>query len=176
MKCNDVRELISQYIENNVDTRTHEMMSSHFQECDECRVFKETFLEIIDQMSDLEEDVPFFLRNRLLNLPERMEKRKRQWFLFPKWAAAAVGTFILFFNLFYFTNIYPAANRGMHSFVADMGKIIDHTAGFVEKLKESKNILLFTFFNKRPLEAQENTNHEASVSEDSLHLQGEKNG
>lgn len=176
MKCSEVRELISLYIENEVDRHIHERMSEHFRQCAECRRFKETLEEIIDQMSDMEEDVPFFLRNRLLNLPEKMEKRKRHWLLFPKWAAAAVGTFVLFFNLFYFTNIYPAANRGMHSFVADMGKIIDHTAGFVDKLKESKNLLLFTFFNKQSALVREERNPNPSVSGGSIQLQGEKNG
>jgi len=107
-------------------------------------------------LSDLQEEVPFFLKNRLFNIPEISEKKKvNKIIYFPKWLAAAVGTIILFLNLFYFTNIFPSVNREMHSVVSSIETFVVHTGGWFEKIKESKDLLLFTFFNKKTSEIKD---------------------
>ena len=75
--------------------------------------------------------------------------------LFPKWLAAAVGTIILFLNLFYFTNIFPPVNREVHSVVSSMERFFVKTGGWFEKIKESKDLLFFTFFNKKSMDAKD---------------------
>ena len=105
--------------------------------------------EIIFKLSDLQEEVPFFLKNRLYNIPEIIEKKKPAKLLyFPKWLAAAVGTIILFLNLFYFTNIFPPVNREMHSFVSSVEKFVVKTGGWFEKDQGIEGIAFFYFFQQ----------------------------
>jgi hypothetical protein len=128
-------------------------ITEHLGGCALCLAKKEKMEEIIFRLSDLQEDVPFFLKNRLYNIPEIVEKKApAKLFYFPKWLAAAVGTVILFFNLFYFTNVFPPVNREMHSFVSSVEKFVVKTGGWFEKIKESKEFLFFTFFNKKSVE------------------------
>jgi hypothetical protein len=107
-------------------------------------------------MPELQEDVPFCLKNRLFNIPEFSEKEKvARIAFFPKWLAAAVGTVILFLNLFYFTNIFPQVNREMHALVGSIETLAVKTGGWFETIKESKDLLLFTFFNKKAVEGKD---------------------
>ena len=149
-KCREIESLLSAYLENELSKEEAESVAGHLKECPDCLNKKETIEELIYKLADLQEEVPFFLKNRLYNIPEVDEKRKpANLFYFPKWLAAAVGTVILFLNLFYFTNIFPPANREMHSFVYSVEKLVVRTGGWFEKIKESKELLFFTFFNKK---------------------------
>ena len=108
---------------------------------------KEKIEELLFKLSDLQEEVPFFLKNRLFNIPEIVGKKKSAKLLyFPKWLAAAVGTIILFLNLFYFTNIFPPANREMHSVVSSVERFVVKTGGWFEKDQGIQGIALFHFF------------------------------
>ncbi len=132
-------------------------LPSHLDGCSACLGKKEKIEELIFKLSDLQEEVPFFLKNRLLNIPDALGKKKSVKSLyFPKWLAAAVGTIILFLNLFYFTNIFPPANREMHSVVSSVERFVVRTGGWFEKVKESKELLFFTFFNKKSVESKGN--------------------
>jgi hypothetical protein len=69
----------------------------------------------------------------------------------------------LFMNLFYFTNIYPSANRVLHLAVAEIQKFVVETGAFFEKIKESRNNFLFGFGTagrdvQKNLESKENSN------------------
>ena len=152
-KCREIELLLSAYLENELTKEESESVARHLDECPECLAKKEKIEELIYKLSDLEEEVPFFLKNRLYNIPEIVEKMKPAKVLyFPKWLAAAVGTVILFLNLFYFTNIFPPVNREMHSFVSSVEKFVVKTGGWFEKVKESKELLFFTFFNKKTVD------------------------
>jgi len=155
MVCRDVENYISAYIENELDKDRHALVSRHLQQCRHCRLLKERTEAVLAKLPELEEEIPFFLKNRLLNIPEPVKVRKTRVFLFPKWVAAGIGTIVLFMNLFYFTNIYPSANREVHSLVSSIQKFIVKTGGLFEKIKESKDFLLFTFFNKKSLEIKD---------------------
>jgi len=152
-KCREIEGLLSAYLENEISKEEAVNVTEHLGGCAACLAKKEKMEEIIFRLSDLQEEVPFFLKNRLYNIPEIVEKKTPTKLLyFPKWLAAAVGTVILFFNLFYFTNIFPPVNREMHSFVSSIEKFVVKTGGWFEKIKESKELLFFTFFNKKSVE------------------------
>jgi predicted anti-sigma-YlaC factor YlaD len=152
-KCKEIESLLSAYLENELSPEESEHITQHLASCPQCHNLKEKMEELLLKLSDLQEDVPFFLKNRLFNIPEISEKKKSAKIIyFPKWLAAAVGTIILFLNLFYFTNIFPPANREMHSVVGSIETFVVQTGGWFEKIKESKNLLLFTFFNKKTTE------------------------
>jgi predicted anti-sigma-YlaC factor YlaD len=175
-KCREIESLLSLYLENDLPKEELENISDHLNGCSECLGKKEKLEEIILKLSNLQEEVPFFLKNRLLNIPDMIEKKKLVKSLyFPKWLAAAVGTIILFLNLFYFTNIFPPVNREVHSVVSSIEKFIVKTGGWFEKVKESKELLFFTFFNKKSIESKEDKVSQNIATEKDF-VKGGRNG
>lgn len=155
-KCRDMEAWLSAYLENELSGKEAAEVEQHLVECAACRAKKEKMEELIFSLSELQEEVPFFLKNRLYNIPEIVEKKSRAKTIhFPKWLAAAVGTVILFLNLFYFTNIFPSINREMHSWTSSVEKFVVRSGGWLEKIKESKELFFFTFFSKRSIEMRE---------------------
>jgi len=154
-KCKEIETLISAYLENELSQAESVRVAQHLAACPRCLTLKEKMEDILLKMSDLQEEVPFFLKNRLFNIPDISGKKNAAKIIyFPKWLAAAVGTVILFLNLFYFTNIFPSVNREMHSMVGSVQTFVVRTGGWFEKIKESKNLFLFTFFNKKTSESK----------------------
>jgi hypothetical protein len=175
-KCREIEALLSAYLENELSREEVAIVAEHLGECPICLAKKEKMEEIIFRLPDLQEEVPFFLKNRLYNIPEIVEKKAAARLLyFPKWLAAAVGTIILFFNLFYFTNIFPPANREVHSFVSSVEKFVVKTGGWFEKIKESKELLFFTFFNKKSVEIKEIDKNQEAINGKG-YAKGGKNG
>ena len=68
---------------------------------------------------------------------ENQKEETRDVYL--KWVAAAVGTVILFLNLFYFTNILPSANKILHVAVARVERFVVEAGAFIQTIRESKN-------------------------------------
>lgn len=175
-KCREIESLLSAYLENDLSKEELKNVSDHLGACPECLGKKEKLEEIISELSNLQEEVPFFLKNRLLNIPDMIEKKKPAKSLyFPKWLAAAVGTIILFLNLFYFTNIFPPVNREVHSVVSSIEKFIVRTGGWFEKVKESKELLFFTFFNKKSIKIKEDKGIQNIAAEKDF-VKGGRNG
>ena len=175
-KCRDIESLFSAYLENDLSKEETDIVAEHLQRCPGCLQKKEKMEEILFRLSDLQEEVPFFLKNRLYNIPETSERRApARIMFFPKWIAAAIGTVILFLNLFYFTNVFPPVNREMHSFVSSIEKLVVRTGGWLEKVKESKDLLFFTFFKKKSIELKENSAGSTAVPEKGFD-KGGKNG
>jgi hypothetical protein len=174
--CKEIESLLSAYLENELPEGEMELLADHLNSCSNCLLLKEKLQQILFKLTDLQEDVPFFLKNRLFNIPEIVEKSKtRQVFFFPKWLAATVGTTILFLNLFYFTNIFPPVNRKMHSVVSSIEKFVVQTGGWLEKIKESKELLFFTFFNKKSVEIKDEKGNQDFAIDKDLN-KGGKNG
>jgi hypothetical protein len=147
-KCREIESLLSAYLENELSKAEAENVAEHLNSCPECRNKKEIIVE---------------------------KKKPAKMFYFPKWMAAAVGTIILFFNLFYFTNIFPPVNREIHSFVYSVERFVAKTGGWFEKIKESKDLLFFTFFNKKSIEQKsERRGQEMAIEKD--FDKGGKNG
>jgi hypothetical protein len=171
-KCRDIELVLSAYLENELSKEEAASIAEHLGGCPDCSAMKEKMEEVVSRLSDLQEEVPFFLKNRLYNIPEIVVKRAPvKVFTFPKWLAAAVGTIVLFFNLFYFTNVFPPAHRELHSFVSSMEKIVVKAGGWFEKIKESKEMIFFTFFNKKSVEIKNSGRDQEMMSE-----KGGKNG
>ena len=160
-KCREIEAWLSAYLENDLPREAVVDVEEHLRGCAACRAKKERLEALLDSLPELQEDVPFFLKNRLYNIPDIVEKETaapRHYF--PKWLAAAVGTVVLFLNLFYFTNVFPAANRRMHALVSSVERVAVRTGGWLEKFKESKELIFFTFFGRKSLEIRENDRNE----------------
>jgi hypothetical protein len=193
MKCQRVEDLLSMYIENELPKEIHREISFHLEHCDQCRVLKEKIEELIYIFPEMEEEVPFFLKNRLYYIPESqtvMVERRESKLLYLKWLAAAIGTFVLFLNLFYFTNIYPPAKRMLHSAVARVRTLTVETGAFIEEVRASDGAALFSVFKKAPdmalQEDKENIrqedresnieNHKLQIERKAIESKGGQNG
>jgi|GEM_PF-616910 len=193
MNCKRVEELLSMYIENELPGELHREVSLHLEDCDQCKVLKEKIEELIYVFPDLEEEVPFFLKNRLYYIPESqvvIEERRESKFFYLKWLAAAIGTFVLFLNLFYFTNIYPPAKRVLHSMVARVKTFTVDTGAFIDEVRASDGASLFSVFKKDPDtvipedkedRGQENRdtnieNHKLEIEKNAIESKGGQNG
>jgi hypothetical protein len=153
MKCQRVEDLLSMYIEHDLPGELYREVTLHLEHCDQCRALKEKLEELIYVLPELEEDVPFFLENRLYYIPESqevIEERRESKYFYLKWLAASIGTFVLFLNLFYFTNIYPPAKRMLHSMVAGVKTFTVETGAFIDEVRESDGTSLFSVFKKNP--------------------------
>lgn len=175
-KCRDIESWLSAYLENDLPREAAAEVEAHIGECAACRARKEKMEELLFGLAELQEEVPFFLKNRLYNIPETVEKKGEARVVhFPQWLAAAIGTIVLFLNLFYFTNVFPPANRQMHALVSSVEKFVVRTGGWFEKVKESKELLFFTFFNKKTIDVKD-----AAAGQDGLpgkgYAEGGKNG
>jgi predicted anti-sigma-YlaC factor YlaD len=151
MDCQRVEDLISNYIENELSAEMHREISLHLGKCRHCQQLKEKIEDLINTFPDLEEEVPFFLKNRLYYIPESQDllaERVESKFYFLKWLAAAIGTVVLFLNLFYFTNISPPAKRLLHSVVAQVKTFTVETGAFIDEVKESDGAALLTLLKK----------------------------
>jgi hypothetical protein len=157
MDCKQVEDLISMYIESEVTEETHREISTHLELCSSCRRLKEKVEDLLYVFPELEEEVPFFLKNRLYYIPESQEVEEipEGRYYYMKWVAAAVGTFVLFLNLFYFTNIYPPANRLLHTLVSKVETFAVETGAFFERVKESKGLSIFSLFKSDSEDNQE---------------------
>ncbi len=149
MECTHMEDLISGYIENELSRELHKQVSLHLGTCKNCRLLKEKVEELVYAFPELEEEVPFFVKNRLYYIPEsqdniiEMESER----LYLKWIAAMVGTFVLFLNLFYFTNVFPPANRALHLMVSGIKTLTVKTEGIYEKVKESNKLFFLSSKN-----------------------------
>lgn len=147
MDCTNVEELISEYIENELPRDVQQEISLHLETCESCRNVKEKIEELVYSFPELEEEVPFYLKNRLLYIPESQEDDDNNIIemvdrsLFLKYMAAAIGGFLIMLNLFYFTNIYPAANRFLHSVVSGIETAAVRTEAIFERAQESKKVI-----------------------------------
>jgi len=175
MECGMVENVLMDFLENKLDKDQTALVAAHLRKCPGCKRLHEKIEGLILRLPDLAAEVPFFLENRLYNIPERAEKRREIQLNFPKWAAAVVGTVVLFSNLFYFTNIYPPANKGIHSLVSHVERIIVRTGGWIERIRESKDLLIFTFFNKKSLEIKEGETDKRKLTLKSILDEGGKN-
>lgn len=150
MECSRIEELLSLFIEGELSDDLAEKVADHLATCTSCRDLKEALERNLYLCEDLKEEVPFFLKNRLYNIYEAQEEEPAA--ISPraagilKWTAAMVGTVVLFLNLFFFTNLFPPANRFLHVAVSRIEIIAVEASAFLERVKESDTIPFLGLF------------------------------
>ncbi len=144
MNCNKFEELLSAYQDNTLDPDQKKEFREHMKECPDCEGIIEGVDHIKAILPELNRDVPFFLKNRLYLIGESEEEIiPSANYGYIRWVAAAIGTMVLFLNLFYFTNIFPAANKTLHTAVAGIENFVVEAEAFIGRIKESNNIFIF---------------------------------
>jgi hypothetical protein len=149
MRCQEVEELLSAYLEGELPAGTDTDIERHLQECSACYQTKENLDLLLSKLPDLQVEVPFFLKNRLYNIAEVPVPVPAVWSFgwLPRWVVTAAAAVVLLCGLFYFSNFYPAANRQMHALVTGVDRVIARTGGWMEKIQESKDLLFYTLFS-----------------------------
>ncbi len=145
MNCIEFEELLSAFHDNTLDHEQQKEFDKHLKECEVCAGLTKGVDHIKAILPELNTEVPFFLKNRLYLISESEEKEKIPDinYAFMKWIAAGIGTVVLFLNIFYFTNIFPAANKTLHNAVAGIENFVVETEAFIGRIKESKNLYIF---------------------------------
>lgn len=182
MDCKQVEDLLSEYIEHELPPEVHKEVSKHLEKCLPCHVLKDQVEELMSAFPELEEEVPFFLKNRLYYIPEAEQDNvidlEVKW-SYLKWVAAVIGTFVLFLNLFYFTNIYPSANRVLHSVVSGIETLAVKTEAVYERVKDS-NLLFFLPSGEKEMERTDKTDKknpdQTKNIDNSMEKNNERNG
>ena len=118
MECVMVENVLMDFMERKLDKDQIALIAAHLRKCPACKRLHEKMEWMLLRLADLEEDVPFFLKNRLSIFPSGLKNGERSGLVSPNGRRRVFGTVILFSNLFYFTNIYPPANKGIHSLVS----------------------------------------------------------
>ncbi len=150
MDCIKTEELLSEYIEDELSEKLHLEIETHLEHCQSCNKLCNSLKEIINIGPKLQEDVPFYLKNRLLYIPELIELQKEE----PstnqglKFIAAMIGTAILLLNVFYFTNIYPEGNYFLHKTMSKIERFAIDTKEYVLQKDSVKNNILISFLDK----------------------------
>jgi len=146
MKCQEFKELLSTYQDNLLSPNQQKEFTTHLNLCKECSELSEEVSNIKAILPELKREVPFFLKNRLYLIGEMTEdKPQKKNYGYVKWIAATIGVAVLFLNIFYFTNIFPIANKTLHSAVAGIESFVVEAEAFIGKIKESN---LFVTYKK----------------------------
>jgi len=136
-------ELLSAYQDNALSPDRKKQFASHMAECPDCAAITDSLSHIKAVLPELNSDIPFFLKNRLYMIGEsEAETAPVRSFAAIRWIAASVGTLLLFLNLFYFTNIFPAANKTLHTAVAGIENFVVEAEAFIGRIKESNNVFM----------------------------------
>lgn len=133
MDCNRVEELLSRYIENDLNTKTQNEMTAHFKHCTTCNNLLKDIKILVSETSELNEEIPFYIKNRLLYIPEsiKLDKDNDDQFKYFKLIAAMLGGIILMLNIFYKTNVFPQAHYFLHKTVAKIERFAVETKSFI---------------------------------------------
>ena len=144
MNCNKFEELLSAYQDSTLNPDQKKEFTEHMKECPDCEGIIERVNHVKSILPELNRDVPFYLKNRLYLIGETEEEiRPATNYGYIRWVAAAIGTLVLFLNLFYFTNIFPAANKTLHTAVAGIENFVVEAEAFIGRIKESNNMFIF---------------------------------
>lgn len=138
ISCEEVRDILSSYHDNELSDETAHLVSEHIDKCPTCSKIEEDIFQIKSILPELNEDVPFYLRNRLYFISESSTEESEYRYSKLKWVAAMIGAVLLFLNLFYFTNIYPSANRVLHRTVSKIETFVIEAKVFIEQIGGSE--------------------------------------
>lgn len=147
-KCEEIRELMSLYLDDMLDENTIKDIKKHIESCEECRVELNTLRKIINIVRTIEEeDLPVDyssnLHEKLLEEKRRidLEKRKKAWY--KNWriysAVAAAFLIVVLFkaNIFGLTQDFYVGNTRMES--ADTAAPVEDKLQTEAQLEKSTN-------------------------------------
>jgi len=157
MECKNIEELLSDYIEKELKKELELEVEKHLKNCNSCYELHISLRNLINTGPKISEEVPFYLKNRLMYIPELidLQEEKTSNSHNIKLIAAMVGIIVLLLNIFYFTNIYPQGNYFLHKTIAKIERFVVDTKEYVLKKESIKNNFLISFLDKHILSKDE---------------------
>ncbi len=135
MECKDIELLVSDYIENNLKKVERKAFEKHLKVCNKCKEFVNEFQDMRYELQELKREVNFIQKNKLYVIfDNNFDKKDESNYGFLKWVGLAAAIIILFFNLFYFTNIVPTMNKKTHLLVSKIEKTVIKTFSYIRIL------------------------------------------
>jgi len=155
--CLRFEEHLSDWIEGQLDPQTTLFMEQHAKACVSCANLRDMMDQTIYLAPSLQEDVPFFLKNRLYNIPENQhaDAAEDTPSKMLRLAAAMVGISVLLLHLFYFTNLVPAGNRIVHRLFSGLGNMVVNVSALLETSSDGQDPTMYLFANQSPQKAAE---------------------
>ncbi len=152
MLCEDIELLLPAFLDKELEKEEELMVQKHLKNCNNCLTIKDSLYDLKYLSKEVAEEVPFFLKNRLLNIPENMNaqieeenrKIKRNRF-FMKIMAATIGFVALLLNIFYFTNLVPSANFFVHKSVARVQMLVSTSETLLGGMEDDSDKTLSYF-------------------------------
>ena len=151
--CLRFEEHLSDWIEGQLDPQTTAFMEEHARKCPACATLREMMDQTLSLGPTLQEEVPFYLKNRLYIIPENQyaEAAEDTPSRMLRLAAAMVGISVLLLHLFYFTNLVPAGNRVVHRFFSGLGNVVVTVSALLETSSDAQDPTMYLFANQSPL-------------------------
>lgn len=135
MDCNDIKDMLSLYIDGELDDEEKLLLEEHIEGCDDCRKELEEYRKIIGMLSSLTDEEP--PKGYCKRLHEKLVKAKAErpankrviWLKYGSIAAALVLVFSV---------VYLASNRGMYRLSgAGKNSSYDESAPYIEAPAEA---------------------------------------
>lgn len=145
-QCKQINDLLSGYLEGTLTAHEMRDVHSHLEICPSCRQLVQSMQRVRDILPGLSHRPPRHLIRRLRLIPPNTETPAVYRFGIHrvKWIAAVFVTFLLLFNLLYFTNFNPRMNSFLH-----------HVVFSIQKLKVKTESIYSTFKRKRTFDEQD---------------------
>lgn len=111
MNCERVKELLFQYINNELDEVNVRMIREHLTECDECKKEYELLLGMSEAIKDSRYEAPEELRDRVMSAvkTEKIRKNRERIIRRIAYVAASAAAFVIAINAIFNA---PAFNKG----------------------------------------------------------------
>ena len=80
MDCKNIVDLLSDYVEGNLDPEMEKEITDHFEDCVECKDFLKQFKKTLEWTRDFFQDeikIPDAVKNRLKNFVQQLEKGEK---------------------------------------------------------------------------------------------------
>ena len=151
MKCEDIEELLSPYLEDELSREDRRAVEEHLKSCESCSLLLSSLQETTEFLVSLPElGVSDGLRDRLYAIPEKKRKFKLglDFFLRPSLQPVlAAITIVLTLASFYFFNpnkksIDREISRQLHLGYSKVGRLYAKAESFTASLGEYKDTIL----------------------------------
>lgn len=142
MRCDEVRELITIFLEGELDRETSERVKAHIDSCENCKSLMEDSLKIISSLHSIE---PLPVPERLIDgILKATKKRRKKLFVFPIFQPQWVFAFSVFvLSFFFFTYpkkalLFDSIEFKTHRTYSQVVKVVSKVDGIVDYVKMFK--------------------------------------
>lgn len=136
MRCDEVRELITIFLEGELDRETSEKVKAHIDSCENCKSLMEDSVKIISSLRSIE---PLPVPERVIDgILKAIKKRRKKFFAFPIFQPQWIFAFSVFvLSFFFFTYpkkalLFDSIEFKTHRTYSQVVKVVSKVDGIVD--------------------------------------------